>query len=172
MEGLDFSKLLVDLVMNLISIVILFFIVRTLAYKPVKKFLSDRAERVAGKEKAADDAVAEANAKKAEYEQLMSQSEKQAQDIIDEGEKEASEKASAIIKEANLNSAGIIENANAQAKNIIDDAKAKAENEKKESLNNMKDDVVDLAIGISEKILGRELTDKDNKHIAEDFFEN
>ena len=47
MEGLVISDAVKDLIINIINIIVLFVIVRGLAYKPVKKFLNTRKERVA-----------------------------------------------------------------------------------------------------------------------------
>ena len=47
MEGLVISDAVKDLIINIIDIIILFVIVRALAYKPVKKFLDARKERIA-----------------------------------------------------------------------------------------------------------------------------
>ena len=47
MEGLVISDAVKDLIINIINIIVLFVIVRGLAYKPVKKFLDARKERIA-----------------------------------------------------------------------------------------------------------------------------
>ena len=46
MEGLVISDAVKDLIINIINIIVLFVIVRGLAYKPVKRFLDARKERV------------------------------------------------------------------------------------------------------------------------------
>ena len=42
----DFSNIPTDLILNILNIVILFVIVRFIVYKPVKKFIDGRKERV------------------------------------------------------------------------------------------------------------------------------
>ena len=46
MEGLVISDAVKDLIINIVNIIVLFVIVKTLAYKPVKKFLDDRKAKI------------------------------------------------------------------------------------------------------------------------------
>ena len=46
MEGLVISDAVKDLIINIINIIILFVIVRSLVYKPVRKFLDARTARI------------------------------------------------------------------------------------------------------------------------------
>ena len=46
MFGLQISDAVKDLIINIINIIVLFVIVKSLAYKPVKKFLDARKARI------------------------------------------------------------------------------------------------------------------------------
>ena len=47
LESLGMSKdLIADLLINIVSIIVLYLVVKKLAYKPVKKFLDARTEKV------------------------------------------------------------------------------------------------------------------------------
>ena len=74
MEGLVISDAVKDLIINIIDIIILFVIVRALAYKPVKKFLDARKERIAKEFSEAADLKKEAEEKKEEYTRLEEES--------------------------------------------------------------------------------------------------
>ena len=69
--GFDASKIPIDLLLNLLNIVLLFLIVRTLAYKPIRKFMDARTARVTAEAKAAEEKAAEAEKLKEEYTQLL-----------------------------------------------------------------------------------------------------
>lgn len=161
MEGLDTSTLPIDLLLNILNIVILFLIVRTLVYKPVKKFMNARRERIDNESKKAQDTMDEALKIKAEYESKLTDAEEKSKEVIRSGEDDARKKASEILSEAESKSA-----------EIISLARKQGETEKKAALDSMKSDVASLAVEISEKILSREITDRDNKKIAENFFKS
>lgn len=159
MDGLVISDAVKDLIINIINIVILFVIVKTLAYKPIKKFLDDRKAKIENQLKEANDAKAQADAAEKQYSQLIAVSKAKEADIIREAEKQAKVNADAVIANAKKTADGIIEKAKAQAKQEHD-AKLAA----------MKDDITDLAFGISSRILSREVDSKDNMRIADEFF--
>ncbi len=60
MEGLNLSTVPFDLIVNILNIAILYVILRFLVYKPVKKFLNARLERLRAEKESAEKAVAEA----------------------------------------------------------------------------------------------------------------
>lgn len=159
MDGLEISKVLMDLFLNLLNIALLFIIIRILVYKPVKKFLDQRTDKVntAGDEAAAR--KAEAEKLKLEYENLLADIDVKSRQIISESKKKASEEASAIIAEAKKESDVIFE-----------ESKIKIEKEREVSLKAMKKEVASLAVDITKKLLAREINEDDNLKIAQDFF--
>ena len=159
MEVFDISTLPVDLILNLINIALLYLIVRMLVYKPVRKFLDARKEKVSAQLSEAEKAKAEAAEYKARYEEVLRDSEAHAREIIRCGEDEAAEKAAHIVEEANQ-----------KAESILREATLRTEAERRDTLDAMKGEIASLAVDISEKLLQREITDQDNRKIAEDFF--
>jgi len=161
MEGLDVSKLPLDLLLNILNIVILFLITRFLVYKPVKKFMQERKDRIDKQKEDAEDRLKEANDLKEEYSSLLADADSKAKQTILESE-----------NEARIRSSEIIEKANADAEEIRQQAQIQAKEEKDATINNMKGEIASLAVSISEKILSREITDKDNEKIVESFLKD
>ncbi|MCR5484933.1 MAG: F0F1 ATP synthase subunit B [Clostridiales bacterium] len=160
MEGFDIRNLPMDLILNILNIVLLFVIVRALVWKPVKKFLDARNEKL---KKAAESAAAdkaEALETKSKYEALIADIEKTAAETEEKAKKEAGMQAEKIIADAEK-----------KAEDIKSDALKSAEDEKTRALENMRSDVVDLAFSISEKLIERNIKDGDNMKIAEKFFD-
>lgn len=155
------KEMLVDIAINIINILVLFFVVRKLAYKPVKKFMDERTQRIMSQKNEAQALKAECEKKSAEYDELLLQSSKAKEDAISEGKKEA-------VKQ----SAEIVENAKARAQIIIEDAGKKADEAHKKMLENAKDEIISLSVDLSEKLLSREISDSDNKRIAEEFLKS
>ena len=159
MEGLSLSNIPVDLLLNLINIILLFLIVRALVYKTVKNFLDTRTERIQNLENAAAEKLAEAERMKAEYGEKLKRGEAEARRMEQERTEQAEKEAASILAEAKK-----------KADTLMVEAREKSEAERKETLRGMKNEIADLALDISEKILCREICDSDNRRIAEEFF--
>ena len=161
MLDFDLSLLPMDLILNFLNIILLFIIVKALLFKPVRKFLDARAQKTADTMKNAEESKKSAEALKAEYEDLIRNSENDAKEIIKNGELKAAEKSAAII-----------ESANKQAEEIIAEARKQIEEERRETQEDIKKEIVLTALKISEKVLEREINDSDVRKIAEDYFVN
>lgn len=159
MFGLQISDAVKDLIINIINIIVLFVIVKSLAYKPVKKFLDERKKRIDESLKNAADKNAEAEALKAQYEESVKQCRLESDKIIGEAEQSAQKKAAEITADAEKKAAEITEK-----------ARKDAEREYNERLSGLRADVTDIAFDISKKILSRDVTDADNMAIADEFF--
>ena len=143
---------------QLISLVLLLVIIFIFAYKPVKKLLNARAEYIEKEVKDAeeDKRIARENAVKSE--QMIVDSKKTASEIIESANQRA-------IKEA--------EEIKEETRNEISRMKKAAEEEIKEakaqSLKDIHDEMVDVALCASEEILGREVDKSDNEKLARNF---
>ena len=153
------KEILVDLAINLINIVVLFVVTKKLLYKPVKKYLDARKEKVAAAFTEAEQIKAEAEKAKAECDALTADAEKTKAAIISGANEEAKQKAKKIVADAEAQADAIIEDARSQASHAV--SKAAGEN---------RNEIADLALQISEKIMGRSVTDEDNRKIIDSFF--
>ena len=158
--GLISKEMIADLIINLVNIVILVILVRVLLYKPVKKFLDARKERLKEAEEKAAAREAEALKSKEEYDTLISDAEK----LKAKAETEAREEARSI-------SDSIIKKANEQADELLAKTREKAKREHDEMIESAKGELTEIALEMAEKVLGREVTDEDNKRIIESFFD-
>lgn len=148
---------LIQLVALIFLLVIIFFV----AYKPVKKLLNTRAEYIEKEVKDAEESnkIAKENALKSE--QLVVESKKQASEIIESANKRA-------LKEA--------EETKEETREEISRMKKAAEIEikeaKEQSIRDIHDEMVSVALSASEEILQREVDKKDNEKLARDFINN
>lgn len=159
MEGLDISKVPMDLLLNLLNIFLLYIIIRTLVYKPVKKFLDARIEKVNALAQKAEDTQSEADKLKDKYEKLLAEADDKSNEIILASQKRASEEAAVKLEEAKK-----------EAQAFFGRETAKIEEERKASMKTIRKEAAALAVEISKKILEREINDTDNRRIAEAFF--
>ncbi len=157
--NINISETAVDLLLNIINIVILFFVVKALVYKPVHKFLSERTERINGEMEKAEKLKAEAQDVLSERDNILNESRKL-------GEKEAQK----TVFEAQKASESIIDDARQTAKLIKEKSEREIKTEKENMIASSKDEIASLAVEIAERILRREVSKTDNERIVEEFF--
>ena len=134
---------------NLVAFLILFFILKKTAWKPILKSLNDREQGIA-------DSLATAERVKAEMVQLKGENEALLA--------KAREERAQLLKEARDTRDKIVNEAKEQAKleygKIIADAQTAIEQQKMAALTEVKNQVGNLVVEVAEKILRRELADK------------
>ena len=137
------------MIWSTIAFFILLFILGKFAWKPIMKAIHDREQGI-------NDAIATAEKVKAEMAQLQSDNEKL---LVQEREERA-----VILKEAKDIKDKMISDAKEQAKaeaaKIMAETQQAIENQKMAAIVDLKNQVGNLVIEVSEKVLRRELGDK------------
>lgn len=137
------------IVWTLLAFLIVFFILKKFAWKPILKSLGERENNIAN-------AIATAEKVKLEMAQLKNDNEAL---LV-----QAREERAALLKDAKDTKDKIIndakEMAKEQASKIIADAQASINNQKMAALTEIKNQVGNLVLEVSEKVLRRELNDK------------
>lgn len=146
---------------TLLNFFILMFILKKFLYKPVKKMLDSRKNEVEQIYSEASDKNAAAAELKAEYENKLAVAKETANDIV----KTATVKAQSRSNE-------IVDEAQAKASVLLQRASEQIEQDKKKVVNEIKNQITDMAIGAAEQVVGKELTSTDHKKLIEDFIEN
>lgn len=143
---------------QILATIILFTVIIIFAIKPVRKYLDSRKELLDNEVKMTEEnkKIAEENAKKSD--QIILESHQKAKTIIDNAVTQAS-----VYKEE------IINQAKDEANRKIKDSQLVIDKQKKQAYDEIHNAIVNVAIDTSEKILSREITDKDNKKIVDDF---
>ncbi len=154
------KDMIADLVINLINIVILFLVTKALVYKPVKKFLEARRQRLEDEAARAQAGQAEAAAAREQYEALLAGAEEMRRKSVAEAQ-----------NAARAESERILAGAREQAEQVKREAAAAAELTRADAVQEAKKDIVEMAVTLSEKILGRAVTEADTLRAAEQFFE-
>jgi F-type H+-transporting ATPase subunit b len=130
----------------------LLFLLRKYAWGPILNAVNER-------ETSIKDALASAEAARSEMENLQSDNQR----IL----KEARAEKEALLKEARTTRAELInsakEEAQAEAEKILSQAQEAIQNEKRAALTELKEQVGSLAMGIAEKVLQKELDNKDKQ---------
>lgn len=135
----------------------------------VKKFLLDKVMKVLDeRRKAADQEIIqakeardEAMAIKETYEENMKQAKAEANEILNHAQKTAAARSDEIIGQAQ-----------AQAVRIKEKAAADIAQEKKNALNQAKDEISGIAMAIAEKVVERQLNEEDQEKLVSQFIDN
>jgi F-type H+-transporting ATPase subunit b len=137
------------LIWTLLAFLIVFFILKKMAWPAIIKGLRDREQGIADSLATAEKVRAEMAQLKSENEALLALAREERAKLL----KEARETKDKIISEAK-------EQAKTEAGKIITEAKAAIDVQKMAAITDVKNQVGKLVIEVSEKILRRELGDK------------
>lgn len=143
---------------QLIAFIILFIAVFFLAYKPVKKFLKKRNDYVKSNIDASHENELKSAEKLQEADNKLNASFKEAKQIIANAKMDAEKTRAEIIAKAKD-----------EARLEVDKAKEEIALEIKKSQDAINQEMVDIALSASEKILEREVNKKDNARRVEEF---
>lgn len=132
-----------------LSFLVVLFLLRKFAWKPILTALREREESITEALKAADKAKFEMAELKAGNKKLLNEARAERDELL----KEARETKTKIIADAKVA-------AQQEAGKIIRMAQETIENEKKAAISELKDQVAALSIDIAQKILKSELKDK------------
>jgi F-type H+-transporting ATPase subunit b len=105
-------QMFLDMLPNLLNFILTAAVLTYLLYKPVRKILQARAERVEGEMKDAALSKLSAEELKKHYEQKVKDIETERAEIIEEARKVATEKRNQIVTEAKAEAADVKERAN------------------------------------------------------------
>ncbi|MET0392399.1 MAG: F0F1 ATP synthase subunit B [Chitinophagaceae bacterium] len=140
------------LIWTLLAFLVVFFILAKKAWPAIIKGLRDREQSITSSLETAERVKAEMAQIKSENEALLASAREERAQLL----KEAREMKDRIISEAK-------EQAKAEAGKIISDAQASINSQKMAALTEVKNQVGRLVIEVSEKILRKELANKDTQ---------
>lgn len=147
-----------QIVVSLLNLVILFLIVKKFLYKPIKKTLKDREEKLEEKYTEADERLENAKNTEAELNEKLSEADKAAEQIVSDATVVAERRKAEITAEAQ-----------AEADNIVRLAHAEAELERKKAQGDIKTQIVDVSLALSEKLIEREIKEEDHHNLIDSF---
>ena len=146
---------------NLIALIVLFIAIFLLAYKPIKKFVEKRKEYVASNLRDAEEAKAKYEGLISDSETIVSNAKKKADEIVKEAQADANAEANRITSEARDEASRRLIAADEEIKQAQEKAK-----------QSIREEIVNVAMDASLKVLGREINDDDNRRLVAEFVED
>ena len=162
-EGLDdiVSKLIpnwTSFVVQLAAFLVLVAAIFYFAYKPVKKIIKKRQDYIEDNIKQSELAKTRANDNIIKSEETLTASHKEANEIIEQAKLEAENERTRILEETSL-----------VVSKMKQDAEADIAQSKEDAKEEIRKEMVNLALDASSEILSRNVNTKDNEKLAEDF---
>ncbi|GAF35277.1 F0F1 ATP synthase subunit B [Lentilactobacillus farraginis] len=149
-----------DMVFVMISFLILMYLIKLVAWKPITKMMQNRSDKIAND----IDSAKESRDKAAELAQ------KRQAELA-----KTREDANSLINTAKQNGQRqreqIVEDARQEASNLKSSAEKDIEQQRQEALANSRKDVASLSIEIASKIISKELNEQDQKGLVDSYIE-
>jgi F-type H+-transporting ATPase subunit b len=149
-----------EVVAQVISFLLLMFLLRIFAWKRILKLLDDRKERIASEFKRIDEAKEEIVKVKAAYDAQLAK--------IDET---AQAKIQAAVDEGRKIAGDVRQKAHEDAREIIDNAKQNIQEELSKAKEELKERIVDLTMSVAESVIQEKLSQKDDERLVKEFLE-
>lgn len=149
-----------EIIAQIVSFLVLLFLLRIVAWKKVLAFLDARKEKIQAEFRHIDQAKVEVMQLRAEYEAKLKTIAEEAQRQI----QQAADQGKIISEEAR-------KNAQVTAQEIIDNARESIKYELSKAKVEMRNEIIDLTIKATEALIREKLTDIGDRRLVNDFLE-
>ncbi len=145
------------MIWTLITFVILLLVLKKFAFGPIQNMIDKRRDAIAESIKAADETRREAERLLAEYRESIANAKHEAEEIIERAHKVGETTKADIVNEARE-----------QAQKEVDDARDQIQRETRKAIQELKDQVADLAILAAGKVTSKAITREDHLRLVDE----
>lgn len=150
-----------ELVWGFVAFVIVFLILRKVAFPRLNTMLDERSAAIQGKMEEAEARFNEAEQAKRDYEASISDARGEAARIVDEAKSQAEQVRVNLVQQAEEEAAAIRER-----------ARADAAAERERTLSELRSEVGRLSVELASKIVGKELDANTHQALVDDYIRN
>ena len=143
-----------------INLLILYLFLRKLLFKPVKNMIDSRQKEIDDMYADAESSKSDAAALKSEYEEKLALANEESEEIV-----------KGAIRKAQLKEEEILKEAGQKAERVLERAEEQVELEKRRAVNEVKDQISEMAIGIATAVIGRDVSENEHRDLIDDFIE-
>ena len=141
-----------------VNLVILYVFLKKLLFKPVKNMIDTRKEEIDSMYSDAETAKESAEAMRSEYEEKLASANNECDEIL-----------RGAVRRAQLKEEEILRDANAKADRTLARAEEQIALEKKNAINEVKNEISDMAVSIASAVIERDINATDHEGLIEDF---
>lgn len=142
------------------NLLILYLFLKKLLFKPLKKMIDSRQKEIDDMYTDAEESRSGAAALKSEYEEKLARANEESEEILKNAVRRARLKEEEILKEADD-----------KAKATLEHAEKQIELEKTRAINEIKDEMSEMAIGIAAAVIERDVSAEEHKALIDEFIE-
>lgn len=142
------------------NLFILLFLVKKFLFKPVMSILEEREKEIGDIYEEAENARTNAETLKQEYTEKLNKARDEAEEIVKNA-----------VMNAKLSSDEIVTEAQERATSMIERANEKILLERKATVNEVKNNISDIALSIAEKVIVRDIKREDHDEMIDKFIE-
>ena len=143
------------------NLLILFLFLKKLLFKPLKKMIDSRQKEIDDMYEDAEKSKSDAADIKSEYEKKLENANEESEEILKNA-----------MRKAKLREEEILRDANEKAARTMERAYEQVELEKKRAINEVKDEVAEIALGIASAVIERDVKEDEHKAFIDGFIEN
>ncbi len=143
-----------------VNLIILVLIMKKLLFKPVLNMLAARDKEVNEMYSKAETAQSSAETLEKEYSEKLSLAKEEAAKIMKDAKHDATLRGEEIVGEAKK-----------EASAILEKAQKEIEREKEAAINEIKGDIANIAVDIAQKVIEKDLHEKDHERLVEEFID-
>ena len=140
------------------NLLVLYWFLRKLLFKPVKNMIDSRQKEIDDMYSDAEKLRADTEVMKADYEEKLSHAKEESEEILKNA-----------VRRAQLREEEILREANDKAARVMKRAEEQVEMEKKRAINEVKNEVSDMAIGIASAVIERDIDRKEHEALIDEF---
>ena len=144
-----------------INLLILYLFLRKLLFNPVKSMIDSRQKEIDDMYADAEGARESAESMRDEYEKKLSTADEESEEILKKA-----------IRRAQLREEEILKEAAEKADRTLERAVEQVELEKKRAINEVKNEVSEMAIGIASAVIERDVSSAEHQSLIDDFIES
>ncbi len=144
-----------------LNLLILYLFLKKLAFTPLKNMIDSRQKEIDDMYSEAESSLSSAKDMQAEYEAKLSHAGEESEQIL-----------KSALRRAQLKEEEILRDADAKAARTLERAEEEIELEKKRAINEVKNEVSELAIGIATAVIGRDVKADEHAELIDDFISN
>ena len=161
MQTLDVISInLWNVLISLCNLVLLFWLVKKFLFKPVMKVLEQRQKEIDDRYAQADQANAEAQRSRQDWEEKLAGADAQADAILKTATENANRRGDKLVAQAQE-----------RADSIIRTAQTEAELERQKAADGIKQEIVEVSGVLAQKLLEREVNPQDHRALIDSFIE-
>lgn len=162
---MDFEEFIginpVTMIFAWINLLILYLFLKKLLFKPVKNMIDSRQKEIDDMYSDAENSKTQAEEMKAEYEEKLSCANEESEEILKKA-----------VRRAQLREEEILKEANSKAQRVLERAEEQIELEKKQAINDVKNQVSDMAIDIAAAVIERDVDKSEHEAMIDEFINN